>query len=683
MGAWDRPIRRQFGNVLLAQRGQLLCWVPVCLALGIGCYFGLKVEPSLLYYISFGAVAFVFFCAAQWLPEEISPLAMAATLCLTGFILAGVRAHSVGGPVLNWRYYGAVEGRVIGMDRSQSDALRLTLDQVYLERVPPAKTPNRVRISLHATEAGITPEPGLRVMTTAHLSPPAGPVEPGGFDFQRHAWFARLGAVGYSRVPLVGAVPAHKGYAGLAVFRIRMAASARIHTHLAGDVGGVAAAITTGDRSAISREALEDLRASNLAHLLAISGLHMGLLTAVVFGALRFVFAAIPYVALHWPTKGLAAAGALVAAIGYLALSGGNVATQRAFIMVAVALGALILGRRALSLRAVAVAASIVLVLRPEALMGPGFQMSFSATTALVVVFGHLRGIETAFLPSWSKPAFGVFVSSAIAGLATAPFAAAHFNTVAHYGLVANLLSVPLMGLVVIPAAVAALILSIVGLEAVGLWVMGLGLRWILGVAAWISEIDGARGFVVAPGEWVLPLLALGALAMILVQGHLRWSGGLAVATAFVLWANKERPEILIGDQGTLVGWMTPIGRALSREKGAGFVARNWLENDGDDAGQETAAQRWRGAPVVHLAGKRAVASFGKCEAAQLIVTSVRDTNLERKGCTVFDPDTLKQTGALALSQNGDKWEITTARALAGDRLWTQWPSTNNRKTLN
>jgi competence protein ComEC len=386
--------------MMLQQRGHLFAWVPVCLACGIGCYFMLRVEPGLPVLIGLIGGAGVLIWAQRFLPEGVSPVVVACALGMIGFDLAALRAHAVGGPVLGWRYYGAIEGRIVGIDRSQSDALRLTLDRVVLERVSRARTPTRVRVSLHGDQShSIAAEPGLRVMTTGHLSPPSGPVEPGGFDFKRHAWFARLGAVGYTRNPVLGVAAASQGRADLVVLRVRMAASERVQAALAGDIGGFATAITTGDRSAISQTALFDLRASNLAHLLAISGLHMGLLSAVVFGALRLVLSLIPWVALRWPTRSIAAAGALIAATGYLALSGGNVATERAFVMVAVALGALMLGRRALSLQAVAIAATIVLTLRPEALMGPGFQMSFAATTALVAVFGWLREADLSLGP--------------------------------------------------------------------------------------------------------------------------------------------------------------------------------------------------------------------------------------------------------------------------------------------
>ncbi|MEP3440473.1 MAG: ComEC/Rec2 family competence protein [Sulfitobacter sp.] len=660
-------------DMMRAQRGALFGWVPVCLAVGIGIYFQLGFEPSPMGLARVGVTGFVLGCLTRIAPETVRPIAWAFALMCAGFLLASARAHYVAGPVLEFRYYGAIEGRIVAIDRSQSDALRLTLDHVKLDRVAPHKTPQRVRISLHSDRsADIAVEPGLRVMVTGHLSPPSGPVEPGGFDFQRHAWFARLGAVGYARTPLMGA---SEPAGGLGVFRLRMAASARIQQVLGGDAGGFAAAITTGDRSAISQGALDDLRASNLAHLLAISGLHMGLMSGVVFATLRIAIALVPPLALRVPVRSIAAVGALIAAAIYLALSGGNVATQRAFVMVAVALCALMINRRAISLRGVAIAAIIVLVLRPEALMGPGFQMSFAATTALVAVFGWMRDGEVKIGPTWLQPVVAVVISSAVAGFATAPIAAAHFNAVAQYGLLANLASVPLMGALVIPAAVVAAALAPFGLEVVGLWIMSFGVNWILGVAHFVGQLPEARSYVVGPNAAVLPLLALGFLTLLLWRGRLRWGGAVAMAGAFVLWSGTQRPDVLISDSGTLVGIMTPEGRALSKQRGAGFAARNWLENDGDGQDQFSANARWDGSgDVIHLSGKRAVAAFDGCRKGQVVVSSVplAQRNLP---CVVHDPDTLKYTGALALSAGPQGPVILhTARDITGDRLWTRWP---------
>ncbi len=668
---------------LLNQTGYLFQWSPVCLAIGIGLYFSLRFEPGWQVYSCLLALMLGLVWAGRKVRTGWAALAMGGALIAAGFVLAGARAHSVAEPVLSWRYYGPVEGRVVAMDRSASDALRVTLDQVRIGDVPEDRRPQRVRLSLHGESADLAP--GQRIMTTGHLSPPQGPVEPGGFDFRRHAWFQRLGAVGYTRVPVMTVARPEEATEGVRVTALRMAISERVRSILPGEIGGFAAAVTTGDRSGMGQQTLKSLRASNLAHLLAISGLHMGLLTGFVFLVCRLALSAIPSVALRLPVRKLAALCALAAAVIYLMLSGGNVATERAFVMASVMLGAVLIDRRAISLRVVAVAALIVLVLRPESLLSPGFQMSFAATTALVAVFGQLRDYGPMPGPKWTKPVVGLLLSSAIAGLATAPIGAAHFNTMSHYGLLANMLSVPVMGTVVVPAAFVAALLAPFGLEALALHVMGLGLQWILIVSDKVSGLDGAQGYVVSPPHYVLPMFALGALWLALWRGRAKWIGVAPVAAAFLLWGQGHRPEVLIADSGGLVGVMTENGRALSKEKGSGFIATVWLENDGDGEDQVNAAHRWpdtsggiqryvwQGKELVHVTGKRAAQGFQECRKNQIVVSAVP---LDLTGdCGLFDPDRLKETGSLALSGGG----MTTSREAIGHRLWSPEMAGNHR----
>ncbi|MBY6161395.1 ComEC family competence protein [Mameliella alba] len=663
--------------LLLGQRGHLFPWAPVCLATGIGIFFALRVEPPVaLLWLCGGVGALVLLqhrAGPLW-----GPILGAVTLAALGFALAGARAHQVAGPVLDFRYYGAVEGRIVAIDRSASDALRLTLDHVVLERMDPEEIPRRVRVSLHGKTRYHDPRPGQVVILTGHLGPPGGAVEPGGFDFRRHAWFLRLGAVGYTRNPVLLLQEAD---ARLPVARLRLWLSARVQAALPGERGAFAAAIMTGDRSGMGQATLQALRDSNLAHLLAISGLHMGLLAGFVFAALRLALLVSPHTRHHWPGKKLAAAGALMAAAGYLALSGGNVATERAFIMVAAALCALMLDRRALSLRSVAIAALIVLVLRPEALLGPGFQMSFAATTALVAVFERMSLIQRdRTWPRWIAPILSVVLSSAVAGAATAPVGMAHFNQVAHFGLVANLVAVPVMGLWVVPLAVLAALLMPFGLDWVALQVMALGLDWILGVAHTVSDWQGAVGHVVAPGPAVLPLIALGGLLLCLWRGKGRLVGVVPVTVAVILWIGTERPAVLIADNGTLVGIMTPQGRALSRDRGAGFVAGVWLENDGRGQAQPESARLWPGgtegrlarAPlgageILHVQGKRAAQALTSCHKDQIVVSSVTLSLLG--GCRIFDPPRLKDSGSVALWLD-DGPRVVTDRQVSGWRLW-------------
>lgn len=664
-------VRDLIPNMLLAQRGTLFPFVPVCLGIGIGIYFALRVEP-LVWILACLALAGVGLLVWHLRSQSaLAPLICAVAMVALGLALAGVRANLVAGPVIDWRYYGPVTGRVVDIDRSASDAQRITLDRVWLSNVPLAETPTRVRLSLHSKVPGIAPEPGQTISTTAHLGPPGGAVEPGGFDFRRHAWFLRLGAVGYTRVPLVLWEEAGQDRF---IFQARMAISARVQTALPGETGAFATAIITGDRSAIPQPVLQALRDTNLAHLLAISGLHMGLVSAFAFAVLRLGLLLTP-IGLRWPIKKIAAAGALVVAAVYLALSGGNVATERAFVMVAVMLLAIMVDRRAISLRAVALAALIVLALRPEAMIGPGFQMSFAATTALVAVFGAIRDSRHD-LPRHRvlRGVASVVMSSAVAGAATAPFAMAHFNQIAQFGLVANLLTVPLMGILVIPAAVLGILLMPFGLEALGLIPMGLGLEWILHIAQSLALWDGAVRPVMTPGTVVLPLITLGGLFVVLWQGRARLLGLVPLCVAVALWINAERPEILVAEGGALVGVMTDRGRALSRSKGSGFIAEVWLENDGQGLDQLAAAALWdtQKMPIRHIHGKRNAESYQGCTDGNLVIASADLPDKPKAAnCAVFDAAALKGQGSLSITYTDTgTWQIKKARDRSGARLW-------------
>ena len=669
-------------DALLAQRGAMIGWVPVCFAMGIGGYFALPAEPDLLGILC--GIVLIATLVVFWRLCHVAyaPLVMALILLLAGAGLAKWRTDSVAAPVLGFRYYGAIEGRVVNIDRSASDAVRLTLDRVVLERMEPDQTPAHVRVSLHGVQPLAQVQPSDVLILTGHLSPPAGPAEPGGVDFQRHAWFLKLGAVGYTRTPVLRLAASAKGDLRQQIFAMRMAISAIVQAAMPGEPGAFAAAIMTGDRSGMGQATLGHLRASNLAHLLAISGLHMGLLTGFIFAVVRYGLALIPGAALHLPTKKIAAVCALCVAAFYLALSGGNVATERAFIMVAVMLIAVLLNRRALTLRAVAMAAIIVLIRQPETLVGPGFQMSFAATTALVAVFGTLRRFDLTRLPKWSRTVLSVFLSSFIAGLATAPFAAAQFNQIAHYGLIANLLSVPLMGALIMPAAVLAVCLVPLGWWGVGLWIMEKGLRWILFVAKTVAQREDALSHVVAPNWMVLPVLSLGLLWVILIQGRGRLAGLAAVALAATLWQHTTRPDLLVADSGALIGLAGPEGRILSKPNGNSFVAGIWLENDGAPVAQTVAAARpglhrdgrlvmadvgdWR---VLQASGKTALAQVAGCDGADLLISNQVDAGT--RPCLVYDLAKLRNTGALAirLSPQGDL-QITTAHRIAGARPW-------------
>lgn len=671
-------------------RGRLILFAPVFLGIGIGIYFLLRNEPGITGWSVIVGASILTGIVGLWIGHSGLPgfglpfLAVAAVLL--GLALVGARTSFVAAPVLEFRYYGPVEGRIVGIDRSQSDAVRLTLDQVRLDDVAPWKVPDRVRVSLHGQQGFLDPSPGMRIAVTSHLSGPEGPVEPGGFDFRRMAWYRGIGAVGYTTKPALmleppsGALPIH---------RLRAAISAAVQAEIPGEAGAFAAAITTGDRSAMGQETVEALRASNLAHLLAISGLHMGLLVGFVFGSLRLGLALTPGVGVSMDVRKVAAVAALAAGAFYLAMSGGAVSTSRAFVMVAVMLVAILVGRRALTLRAVAVAALILLIVKPESLVEAGFQMSFAATTALVFVFGALRDVQRGRLPKWARPVFAVVLSSLVAGLATAPFSAAIFNRVAHYGLIANVVSVPVMGTLVMPLAVLAALLAPLGLSWIALDLMRWPIEWILWVAKKVAALDGAVGYVVAPPDIVLPMVALGGLAVVLLQGMGRGAGAVAVLAGLAFWTQANRPDVLISPSGSLIGVLTPEGRALTKDRGEGFAARSWLENDGDPADQEVAAARsGQGRDPVFVFDSLALAQVGgrgaedrigdACLTGDLVVYAAKPLERYPAGCNVLDRAQLSRTGAVALEFTEGGPRVTTVAQVSGNRPWTR---ADQRKT--
>lgn len=686
-GRWRRWLALALGGLadplgaLSKALAQLFLWMPIALGCGVGAYFGLATEPGRAGYTL--AALLLVVGAFGWLRGPIPlrfPVAL-LTLALLGFLLAGLRAHLVAAPVLDFRYYGPVSGRIVKIDRSSSDLLRLTLDQVRLDRMAPERWPARVRVTLHGDQSHFAPEPGAQVMLSAHLSPPPPPAAPDAYDFRRAAWFDRLGAVGYTRSPVMRAAPPDPGDWALSAHRARMRLSQAIQSHIAGQPGAIAAALLTGDRSGLSEATREAMRRSNLAHLIAISGLHMGMLAGFVFALVRYGLALAGRPALIWPTKKLAAVVALFAATAYLWLAGPAVSTQRAWIMVSVMLLAVLFDRRALSLRTVALAATLLLIWQPESLTEPGFQMSFAATTALIVALKPWTRASR-HLPRPLRPALMLVATSVIAGAATAPIVAAQFHRLSEYGVLANLFAVPAMGLLVMPMGVLAAILAPVGLAGPALWAMGLGTAWILHVAEWVSGFEGSVLAITQPAPFVIPLIALGALGLILTRGAGRSASLVVIFAGTALWlrAPDARPALLIAPEAQQVGLMTGQGRALSKP-GAGFISERWLEADGDDVSLAEAAARpaftgprnarsasFRAAPLIHLTGKSAAANLPEaCAQGGIVVTTARVTS-PAGPCDLWDETRLRRSGAVSIDAQG---RVTTTTDTKGRRRWT------------
>lgn len=693
MIGWVQELWRQ-------ERSAFPLWTPVLVGLGVQIYFWARVEPES--WIFFAAIAApLLLWASLWRHlRRYWLLGLTLFLIALGFAAAGARAAWVAAPVLSTSLDATVEGRVVSVNRSQSGRPRVLLDTLVIYGVGDNQTPARAQITLQQTEDVSRVRPGAVISVFAHIGPPGRPVEPGGFDFRRTAWFQSLGAIGYANGALAFVGEAEVGAMSLPRRMSAMLAgwrasiSAGLRAHLPGETGAIAAAVTVGDRGGVSPETLDNLRKSNLAHLLAISGLHMGLVTALIFGAARLILAAVPATGRRWRTKQGAAWLALIGAVGYLAISGGSIATQRAFVMAAVALGAIIMNRPAITLRALATAALIILILRPESLMHVGFQMSFAATTGIVA------GYELVRAKGWSEwfsrggrgravlgYVAGLAGTSLVAGLATAPFSAFHFNQMAHYGLVANLAAVPVMGFWVAPAGLVSAALAPFGAEGPALAVMGAGIDVILAVSNFVAGLKGSARMIAAGPDLALGLIVCGGLMLALMRSRVRGVGaGLAIA-GLLLWAvDNKRPDILVSEGAGLIGIMTETGRALDHRSAESYAARQWLRRDGDAADQREAARRGvfrREGRVVEVEtanGWRIISTLGRrmelielasmCQ-EKVLLLSRRAPVLVAGDCVMYHRDALARMGALAIEMQGDGLRVRSATTAAGRRFWT------------
>jgi len=576
----------------LAERERWALWLPVGLGAGIAIYFALPFEPGW----PWAALAVLLGIAAMFgvagTHNAAWRIALSAMAVIAfGFACAKVRTELVAAPVIAQKVGPlGVDGRIETIELREKGA-RIVLGDLQLQRLAPAGTPARIRVTLRVDSSEF--HPGSWVHLTAVLMPPPGPAAPGDYDFGRYAYYQRLGAVGYVYgharpiKPLRAETWTESWSAGLE--RLRNKVTARIRAVLPGGGGALAAALITGERSGIDPADAEAYRDSGLTHVLSISGLHLALAGGLFFWILRAALAAIPWVALNYPIKKWAAVAALAGATFYLLISGAETPAVRSWIMLALMFTAILFDRPAITMRTVAIAATILLIIGPEDLLAPGFEMSFAAVTALVAFGEWEMSRERAVAPLtigrriW-RYLSGIAVASIVAGLATAPFVIFHFDRSAQYGILSNVLSLPIAGFVIMPAAALAMVLMPFGLDAWPLQVMGWGVELMSAVAHWVAALPGATA--VLPVWPVSALLAVvfGGLWIALWRERWRWLGFFPIVLGLLIAMSASRPDILIGRDGDTVAVRLPGGK-LGVLPGAkdDFTADAWLKRDGDD----------------------------------------------------------------------------------------------------
>lgn len=627
---------------------------------------------------------------------SVIALTLAAFL-LAGFAAGKLRTEAVRAPIAPaGGGIRTVEGFVVDIASPGQGGARLLVAPVRISGLPPEETPIRVRITLR--DGQLVPEPGTAISLRGMINAPPPPASPGSYDFARDAFFDGVGGVGFALTEPEVIEPRPGPWRLRMEMRInalRWALAKRIVEEMGAESGGLAAAMITGHEAFVPRQQVEDLRASGLAHIISISGLHMAIVGGFAFAAVRLLIAAWPWMALRVSSKKVAAAIGLLAVGLYLVISGAPSPAERAAITAGAAFFAILVDRRAISLHTLAVAALIILTFQPEAVTQPGFQMSFAATAALVALAEAWprppKEINTPW-PIRTVQAIGVWTAASIgasfvAGLATGPFAMQHFNRVSTFGLAANLLTAPITSFLMMPSLAIGAVLAPLGLGGPFLSAAGLAIDTMNMIAAWVARLPGSQVIFASAPTWTLPVAFIGVLWLCLWRGPLRWLG-LPMALAVWLCPRPPAPDVWIAADGSAVAVRRSDEAILLRPDAKLFAAELWARRRGLTPDEDLAARdaaydcdRWSCAPRRGAADPAVAAIFTRrattierkqplfCEWAEVVIV---------RGDAAPCPQTLTLTradfargGSTELYRTESGWKIVWAQDLRGQRPWT------------
>lgn len=575
---------------LVEERERWVLWVPVFLGAGIALYFAMPGEPPPWSGLLFTLGVFgLYLLAGERLPLR---LALGALLALgVGFTAVEARTTWLRTPILQ-RPLGPVpvEGRVANVERLDK-GVRVTLADPHIPRLTPDLTPPAVRIRLRPTDTA--PPAGTRVRILAALRPPPDSPEPGAYDFRRSAFYQGIGAVGFAfKTPEVVA-PAPVGIVGWIndrVVALRELIADRVAARLSGAPAMIAIALLNGEQTGIPPDDLQAMRVSGLQHILSISGLHISLVAALFYFFARAALALWEGVALRYPIKKWAAAFAILATLAYMMLVGAQVPTLRSVLMTALAMVAILADRSVLSPRAIAVAGILCLLYQPEQLPGPSFQMSFGAVLALISAYEVLRGPLNRWRKDggWLRRAAlfvgGLCLTSIISTIATMPFCLYHFQQVANYGVLANLIGIPITELWIMPLCLLAYVAMPFHLEGWIIDMIGWGCDGILWTARITAALPGAALHGAALSDLAFGLLVVGGLWLMLWRRRWRLAGLAPIALGCVLAPLTPRPDMVVSGGGTMVAVRDGGGKLwLSSSRGGGFEVETWGKRDGGE----------------------------------------------------------------------------------------------------
>jgi competence protein ComEC len=540
--------------------------------------------------------------------------------------------------------------------------------------------PRRVRVNIATADVPDGLVAGARVRLRARLMPPADAAVPGGYDFAMVAWFSGIGATGRALQGVEIVAPARKGDVSLWLASLRGRLSQHIQASLPGATGGFAVALATGDQGALPEVHAEGMRGSGLAHLLSVSGLHVTAMVGATMLIVLRLLALSPWLALRAPLPLIAAAAAALMGIVYTLLTGAEVPTIRSCVAALLVLGGIAIGREAITLRLVATGALFVLILWPEALAGPSFQLSFAAVTAIVALAEHPRArqlfarADESRLRRFGRGLAALLATGIVVEIALMPIALYHFHKAGLYGALANIVAIPLTTFVIMPLEALALALDVVGLGAPAWWLTGQSAELLLWTADAASSAPGAVQTLPAMPPAAFALMVAGGIWIGLWRSQVRRAGVILVA-AGAFWALRApAPDLLITGDGRHLAVRSEDGSLALLRPRAGDYVRDVLGENAGVAGEASeldtqpgtrcgpdlcrseilrGGRRWRllatRSPYLVDIGEMNRA----CAAADIVVSDRRLPRTCRPRWLKADRPFLARTGGLAISLSG------------------------------
>lgn len=561
------------------EQRRLFVLLPFSLIVGLVAYSLLPGEPRLLHF-AIGSLVVTGCFLAVWLSRSPGGMRIVAQIGAVwlGFCLLPIHGFCFGTTMLSIPAYGIYEARVDEVLSADAEGVRVIVSSIVpVEgRALPLR---RARLML-PPDAGV--EIGDVFQSRLRLAPVPGPVLPGSFDSQFHAYFSGVGAYGNSIGPVTLLAQGDDGDIARRVQTLRNFIADRIDLALEGESAAIGRAMMMGSQSAISDETRDVMAASGLAHVYSISGLHLSIVAGGIFWLVRLALACLPF-ALAWPGKQIAAITGLLAAFGYLLLAGGmdNVPAFRSTLMLALIFGAVLAGRRALTMRNVAIAAIIIIVIDPPSVFRASFQLSFAAVVALIGVYELPRTLPQSGTGSVERGLRFVSATawtSFVAGAATLLFSAYHFQQTAPLGVLGNVLALPFVSLIMW-FGVLAIVAMPFGLDGPFLRLMGWNIDRMVDVAelvaGWSETLTGNPILV----SWTLiaGLAALGWFAF--VESRWRMLGPALLLPVILFAGFAQRPDILISDTTQAVAVRDGSGLALASGRTGSFAVDVWSKH--------------------------------------------------------------------------------------------------------